>query len=205
VKLIDAQVKLKSFGQTFIHSTDAAAILQVPRSHASKIMTRLAESGVFVQLTRGRWALTENVDRFTVPEFLVSPSLSYISMQSALFFHGMISQVPEAIYAVSNSKTRKYRTKVGTFSIHHLEPEFFFGFEVVGDRQIKIATPEKALLDFFYLSPGRSRIFHALPEVELPVKFSSKKAIGMADEIRSKSRRAIVKEALRLCLEKNGR
>ncbi len=196
MKLLDAQMKLREFGQEFLQNSDVASILQVSRTHASKIMTRLAESGFSVQLTRGRWALSQNIDRFSIPEFLTAPSLSYISLQSALFYHGMISQIPEVTYAVSTSKTRKYKTQVGTFSIHHLEAEFFFGFETAGDRSVKMATPEKALLDTLYLSPARSRIFHASPEIELPRKFSSKRAFEMAEIIKSKSRRTIVKQLL---------
>lgn len=38
-------------------------------------------------------------------------------------------------------------TEVGTFSIHHVAPEIFGGFEETG-RGAKLATPEKALFDF---------------------------------------------------------
>ena len=151
MKLIDAQRKLEDFGQELLQSSDVASLLRVSRPHASKVMTRLSESGFSVPLTKGRWALSEEIDRFLVPEFLTAPSPSYISLYSALFYHGMISQIPETIYAVSISKTRRYRTKIGTFSIHHLEPEFFFGFELIGEQGIKMATPEKALVDTLYM------------------------------------------------------
>ena len=197
MKLIDAQSRLKTFAQDFLQSSDVAAILQVSRPHASKIMTRLAQSGFVIQLTRGKWALNQNIEPFSVPQFIVSPSLSYISLQSALFYHGIISQVPEITYAVSTSKTRKYRTPIGTFSIHHLEPDFFFGFESVGSHSVMMATPEKALLDFLYLSPTRSRLFHALPELEIPEKFNLKQALDMTERIHSKSRRTIVRDLLK--------
>lgn len=40
-----------------------------------------------------------------------------------------------------------------------------------------MATPEKALIDFLYLSPARSNLFRVLPELELPRDFSAKKGI----------------------------
>ena len=46
----------------------------------------------------------------------------------------------------------------------------FGGFAEAEDGG-KLATPEKALVDFLYLSPARSRLFAALPEVELPKAF----------------------------------
>jgi len=66
----------------------------------------------------------------------------------------MISQIPEIVYAVSISRARLYKTSLGTFSIHHLDPGFFFGFQSVGRMGIKMASPEKALVDFVYLSPN---------------------------------------------------
>lgn len=73
----------------------------------------------------------------------------------------------------------------------------------MGERQIKVATPEKALLDVLYLSPVRSRVFHQLPEVELPKKFSLKRALNDIEKINSKSRRTIVSQALDLIIERS--
>lgn len=205
MKLIESQAKLKKFGQPFLQTSDVASILCLSRAHASKIMTRLSAEGLATQLTRGRWALTENnannIDRFLIPEFLVAPSLSYISLQSALFYHGMISQIPETIFAVSTSKTRKYKTELGVFSVHHLEPELLFGFEVVGKSSVKMATPEKALLDTLYLSPGKSGLFRNLPEIELTDQFDKTKAYLMVEQITAKPRRTLIENKLKQLLK----
>lgn len=37
---------------------------------------------------------------------------------------------------------------------------------------VKIASPEKALTNYLYLSLSRSQLFGTLPEVELPKSFS---------------------------------
>ena len=201
MKLLDAYKKLTSFSQPFLQSTDVAAILGVPRGHASKILNRLSESGLITPLNKGHWAIDPRADRFLIPEFLTAPSPSYISLQSALFFHGMISQIPEVIYAVSTSRARLYKTQLGTFSIHHLEASLFFGFETIGASGIKMATPEKALFDFLYLSPARSRIFHRLPEIELPKGFNKKLVVEMAFRTESKSRQTLVEAKLREILK----
>lgn len=80
------------------------------------------------------------------------------------------------MYAVSLTKTQRLMTRVGAFSIHHLAPEVFGGFEEAG-RGAKVATAEKALFDFAYLSSGRSRLFTSLLELELPRRFK-RKALG---------------------------
>lgn len=49
----------------------------------------------------------------------------------------------------------------------------------------EMATPKKALIDFLYLSPAKSNLFRALPELELPRGFSAQKANKIINQIRS--------------------
>jgi hypothetical protein len=100
------------------------------------------------------------------------------------------------VYAVTLGPTRRAVTPITPISLHLVTPDFFFGFERAPNADADIATPEKALLDFFYLRPARSRRFRALPELELPRRFSEKRARAMVVRIRSKSRRALVAELL---------
>jgi hypothetical protein len=56
--------------------------------------------------------------------------------------------------------------------------------------------PEKALLDFFYFRPSRTRLFVDLPEVEFPKKFDWSLAQRMGGPIQNRSRRVLVERAL---------
>jgi hypothetical protein len=143
---------------------------------------------------RGRWATTTQIDPLILPEYLTLPFPSYVSLQTALFFHGMISQIPHIIYAASLARTKQYVTPFATISIHHIQADFFFGFEMAD--QIKIATPEKALIDTFYLTAARSRLFKKLPEIELPNTFDFKKADAIIKKIKSRRTRALVETRL---------
>jgi hypothetical protein len=60
------------------------------------------------------------------------------------------------------------RLSWGTISLHRMPPELFNGFELSPWSDAKIATPEKALFDLFYLAPGRSRVFSNQPELTIP-------------------------------------
>ena len=108
-----------------------------------------------------------------MPEYLTAPLTSYVSLQTALHRRGLIEQIPEVVYAVSLARTQRVKTTAGTFSMHHLAPEVFGGYEETG-RGAKLATAEKALFDFAHLSSGRSRLFTSLPELELPRGFRRK-------------------------------
>jgi len=58
---------------------------------------------------------------------------------------------------------------------------------------IKIATPEKALIDYLYLSFGRSRSFRSLPEIELSRSFSKKKAAEIMERIPLRAKRDAIR------------
>jgi len=194
MNLLEAKAKLLHLKQDVIQTSDAAAALQVSIDHASHILRRLSKAGFFIPLARGKWACRKQVDPLLIPEFLTMPSPSYISLQTALYHHGMISQIPSTIYAVSLARTRQYKTPLGHFSIHHIQPNFFFGFDLIPRSMSKIASPEKALLDFCYLSTARSHLFSSLPELELPRNFKVKEALKMIEKIDSARIRARVRE-----------
>lgn len=181
--LIEVQHKLLALKQPLFLTQDAAACLNVDIAHASKILTRLEKANVVKKISRGKWMLSTFKDSLFLPEFITSPTPSYISLQSALYYHGMISQIPSITYAVSLARTSRYQTPLGVISIHHIQLDFFFGFEVYQDSQIKMATPEKALLDVLYLTNTRTNLFKKLPEIELAKNFNIPLAKKMINKI----------------------
>ncbi len=196
MRLIDALATLSAMAASVFDTGDAAALLGVDIAHASTVLARLAAARQVVRLRRGVWAFRERVDPLALPEYLTSPFPSYVSLQSALYLHGMIEQVPAVTSAVSLARTRRFTTPLGTVSIHHVAPGFFFGFEHAGASGGRLATPEKALVDFLYLAPARSKLFRALPELELPTRFSLRRARTIVARIGSARRRTMVSRAL---------
>lgn len=194
MRLIDAEQKILHLKQPVIQTRDAATCLNITIAQANQILVSLSKAGRFVRLMRGRWATTTQIDPLILPEYLTLPFPSYVSLQTALFFHGMISQIPHIIYAASLARTKQYSTPFATISIHHIQADFFFGFEMTG--QIKMATPEKALIDTFYLTAARSRLFKKLPEIELPKTFDFKKAAAIIKKIKSTRTRTLVETRL---------
>lgn len=196
MKSIDAQKKLLDLNQPIITTKDAAACLNFNIIAASKMLERLAKSKIIVKVKRGLWSTSNIIDPLILSEYLTSPIPSYISLQTALFYHGIIEQIPETIYVVSMTRTKQYFTPFGHFSIHHINADFFFGFDVVENTYIKLASPEKALLDFLYLYTAKSNLFKSLPELELSENFNQQKAFSMLDKITPISRQTMVKKQL---------
>lgn len=171
-----ALARLRDLGKPVVTTADAALVLGTTLSAASRTLSRLADSGLAQRIRHGLWTLDGDLDPLRLPEYLTAPLPSYVSLQSALFLHGMISQIPQIIYVASLAPTRRVKTRLGTFSIHRIAPRFFGGYARIAPSGAWLATPEKALLDTLYLAPARSRLFARLPEIELPRGFSGERA-----------------------------
>jgi hypothetical protein len=134
--------------------------------------------------------------------FFVDPAPSYISLSTALYYHGMIDQIPSTIHAMTTARTKTFKCIDATFSFHLIAPSFFCGFENFKNSQVMIATPEKALVDYFYMHPSRDRKFRNLPEVHLSKKFKKSKAIDFVKLIHSKQQRSLVETRLQKVFNK---
>ena len=95
--------------------------------------------------------LNENV-LFEIANRIYNPS--YISFETAMSYYGLI---PESVYGITSASTRrtyKFRTKIAEFSYRTITPRLFFGYTMVeyDNKCFKIASVEKALLDYFYIN-----------------------------------------------------
>ena len=194
---IEALQRLRTLAAPVVETRDVAALLQVSASNATTILRRLARQTMIVHLSRGRWLVNEKIDRLALPELIAAPYPAYVSMQSALFHHGLIEQIPAVIYAVTLGRPRRVRTPVGAISFHRLPPALFKGFELAPRSEAKVATPEKALFDLLYLAPGRSRVFSTQPELTIPPRFSWQRLKQYTALVRSSARRAYIAERIR--------
>lgn len=80
---------------------------------------------------------------------------SYVSLESALSFHGLIPEYVPTITSISVRKTIQFKNELGLFIYQHISSKAFDGFEIVKESQnltSLMATPEKAIVDFIYLN-----------------------------------------------------
>jgi predicted transcriptional regulator of viral defense system len=191
----EALARLQRLQVPVLATADAAAALGQSPFAASKTLTRLAESRLITSVRHGSWWVGPTADPYRLPEFLTAPMPSYLSLQTALHLRGMVEQIPEVFYAVSLARTQRIATSVGSFSVHHIAPELYGGFEDTPSA-VKLATAEKALFDMAYLSGGRSRLFTAVPELELPPRFSWREVRRWLGRIPSARGRTLVTRRL---------
>ena len=195
---IEALQQLRALATPVVETRDVVALLHVSTSNATTILRRLAQKGMITHLSRGRWLVDEKIDRLALPELISAPQQAYISLQSALFHHGLIEQIPSVLYAVTPARPRRIRTPLVTISFHRMPPELFKGFELSSRSDAKVATPEKALFDLLYLAPGRSRAFSNQPELTIPRRFQWQRLKDYTELVKSPARRAYIGERIRL-------
>ncbi|MBI5606639.1 MAG: hypothetical protein HY879_25190 [Deltaproteobacteria bacterium] len=117
------------------------------------------EKGYLSKIIKGYYRfsdgiLNENV-LFEIANRIYPPS--YVSFEMALSFYGLI---PEAVYGTTSATTRRTRsfaTPIGEFIYRTLTPRLFFGYRIVeyqNGKHFNMASPEKAILDYFYLTPS---------------------------------------------------
>jgi hypothetical protein len=148
------------------------------------------------QLRSGVWLVGgAPVDQYALADFLTAPYLSYVSLQTGLYLRGLIEQVPDEVYVVSLARRRRIRTTVAVYSVHHIGPELFTGFEIK-DTGARLATAEKALFDMAYFSGARTRLFSRVPELELPRGFRWRLLDQWCKRIPSVRRRSMVARRL---------
>jgi len=192
---IEALQKIQQLGVTSFETRDISALLRVTPANASALLSRLSRRGFVRRLSRGRWSIGAQYNRELLAEQVAAPWPAYVSLQSALFRHGLIEQVPDVLFAVTLGRARRVRTPVGTVSLHRMPPALFGGYEMADDGT-KLAMAEKALFDLLYLSPTRSRLFASLPEIEFPKAFAWCEVAAWTKKIAGQSRRAFVEEKL---------
>ena len=89
---------------------------------------------------------------FLIANELLSPS--YISLETALSWYGVI---PEGVYTITSVSTIRvidYNTDISNFSYRKIKANAFFGdnlVEIQGlERKYRIASIEKAIVDYLY-------------------------------------------------------
>lgn len=123
-------------------------------------LSRWTAAGKLQQLRRGLYTLAPPYRKVVPHPFLVANRLargSYVSLQAALAYHGMIPEYTPLVTSVTTGRPAVYETPLGRYSFQHIQPALFYGhqWQLVGRGQYAyIAAPEKALLDLSYLTPG---------------------------------------------------
>jgi predicted transcriptional regulator of viral defense system len=123
-------------------------------------LSRWVKAGKLIQLTKGLYMLAEPYGKLTPHPFVLANAMkkaSYVSLQSALGYFGMIPEHVPTVTSVTTQRPSRVQTPLGRFLFRHIKKSWFSSYRQVdlgSGRKAFVATPEKALLDLVYLTPG---------------------------------------------------
>ncbi len=135
-------------------------------------LSRWVKAGKLIQLTKGLYTLAGPYSKRAAHPFVLANAMkkaSYVSLQSALAYFGMIPEHVPTVTSVTTQRPARVETPLCRFLFRHIKKDWFSGYrqvELGSGQKAFVATPEKALLDLVYLTPGADN-YEFLAELRL--------------------------------------
>ncbi len=151
---------LDTFGNEPCFDYAAAALLFAePDAMIRTALYRFRKTGRLLELRRGVYAFADRYRKIPLPGTAVAGFLyppSYLSEVWALSWYGVIPEKAVLYTSVTPRPTRSFTNSFGRFRYRTVKQAMFFGFETqrVLDGPMLVASPEKALVDLWYLEAG---------------------------------------------------
>ena len=149
---------LESMPHGLFSSQDVATLFPGSEGRRYALVKRAIASGEVVHVRRGLYCLAPKYQRNRVNPFAMAQRIngpSYVSLESALSWHGWI---PEAVHCVSSAsfkKSKKFQTPLGIFTYDRIPQKVFYtDVQRLTDESqnvILMASPLKALADYVYI------------------------------------------------------
>ncbi len=123
-------------------------------------LNRWIKAGRVVKLHKGLYTLSEPYRKIRPEPFSIAnrlKSASYVSLQSALAWYGLIPEFVPVATSVTTGRPQLIETPMGRFDFRHINKSFFWGYqqvELTAGQTAFVARPEKAMLDLVHLTPG---------------------------------------------------
>lgn len=121
-------------------------------------LDRWEKKGYLEKIKRGfyRFVATDFSQNFLfyVANKIYAPS--YVSLETALKYYGLIPEEIFQITSIGTKKTTHFETPIGNFNYKQIKPSLFWGYRLInfGKQKLLLADPEKAILDYLYLNPN---------------------------------------------------
>lgn len=149
--------EILSFAETAYIEAQNLLPLLADYTNPHDFLSRLVKKGELIRLKNGFFVIAEKIRKSPVPYEQIANLLygpSYLSYEWALSYYGMI---PEGVYVVTSAsatKSKNFKTPLGTFNYTYLgHARFAIGIDQKENAagRFLIATPEKALSDLIHL------------------------------------------------------
>lgn len=141
--------KFKELNLKFITPALLSSLLNQNSNTLYKTLQRLEKYQILTRINQGKYLVAgADISEFTLANFLIQPS--YISLESALTYYGILPQFTYTITSVTTQKSQPIVSQNWEFEYSKISSRFFWGYAKQKDGLI--ASPEKACLDYLYLA-----------------------------------------------------
>jgi predicted transcriptional regulator of viral defense system len=153
----------KNLSDRVLTDTDLACLLEGTKASRYALVNKAIKQNELIIIRRGLYVLAERYRQQKISQFFLASRMtpySYISLESALSYHGWIPEAVKTVMSVCNqaySRTKQFETSFGEFIFYQLPVnEYAFledieRIEIDDSSSFLIATPMRALADYVYL------------------------------------------------------
>jgi len=140
--------KLPRYPFDYLFLTDLLKNYSYPRNKINSLI----RTGIIIRIKKGLYVFSPEyggvVDHYMLANLIYGPS--YISLDFALSFWGLIPERVETITSISNKRNKLFKTPVGKFTYKYINDNIFYKgimIQANSNGSYMIATREKALCD----------------------------------------------------------
>jgi predicted transcriptional regulator of viral defense system len=152
-------LELRTIRKLYFGYEEIARALAISTASARVSASRYVRQGLLVRVKRNMYVLREEwnaagrAEKFVLVNMGQTPS--YISLMTALDYYEVTTQVQRDFFeSVAVKRTKEIQVDGSVFRYSKIAANLYFGFKK--EKGFFIATPEKAIVDAFYLmSYGR--------------------------------------------------
>jgi hypothetical protein len=153
------QYDLEQFGNVPIDYSvlrSAFSDYKFPRNKVSM----LESEGKLIRVKRGMYVVSPDVSNVLLSTELIANHLcgpSYVSLESALYYYGLIPEHVHTVRSVTINRYVEYDNALATFQYKHVDEAYYpigISMQSADDKSMfMIASPEKALCDMIVTTP----------------------------------------------------
>ena len=146
--------ELQNIKKLYFGYEELARAFGISMASARVTASRYVSKGLIVRIKRNLYVLREVWNTATREDKFVMANLgqipSYLSLMTALDYYGITTQMQRDFFeSVAIQRTKTFHVGETVFRYSKISKELYFGFSK--KDSFFIASPEKALLDAFYL------------------------------------------------------
>ena len=188
---MDIAAKISSYNHQALSYHLVKSILSDYKRPNDKIH-ELLKTGILTSIKKGLYIAGPHLKLSQPEPFLIANHLwgpSYISLESALSYYGLIPETVFGITSITVKNARTFSTPVGIFSYVRMRvPWYAYGIQQLklsDDQYCMIASPEKAICDLIINTSGailRSRknvLDYLTDELRMDIEILKSLDIGM--------------------------